>query len=161
MKRCDYACGSEEHLIARRQLLGGVAVGTGAVLGGVGTFASPDAVAKMAKDQKRMIVVRMAGGLSQLESWDPKPGTDTGGPFRSIPPDGFEHHPSESRGTLPLRRRDTSIRSNESRSSCPAGRLARFCQSPVCNPISGGSRGLEVTRSIAGSNFRASPVSGG
>ncbi len=85
MKRCDYACGSEEHLIARRQFLGGVAVGTGAVLGGLGTFASPDAVAKMAKDQKRMIVVRMAGGLSQLESWDPKPGTDTGGPFRSIP----------------------------------------------------------------------------
>ena len=85
MKRCDYACGSEEHLIARRQFLGGVAVGTGAVLGGLGTFASPDAVAKMVKDQKRMIVVRMAGGLSQLESWDPKPGTDTGGPFRSIP----------------------------------------------------------------------------
>ena len=85
MKKCDYACGSEEHLIARRQFLGGVAVGTGAVLGGLGTFASPDAVAKMVKDQKRMIVVRMAGGLSQLESWDPKPGTDTGGPFRSIP----------------------------------------------------------------------------
>ena len=85
MKRCDYACGSEEHLIARRQFLGGVAVGTGAVLGGLSTFASPDAVAKMVKDQKRMIVVRMAGGLSQLESWDPKPGTDTGGPFRSIP----------------------------------------------------------------------------
>ena len=85
MKRCDYACGSEEHLIARRQFLGGVAVGTGAVLGGLGTFAAPDAVAKMAKNQKRMIVVRMAGGLSQLESGDPKPGTDTGGPFRSIP----------------------------------------------------------------------------
>ena len=27
----------------------------------------------------------MAGGLSQLESWDPKPGQDTGGPFRAIP----------------------------------------------------------------------------
>ena len=82
MKKCDYACGSEEHLIARRQFLGGVAVGAGTVLGGLDTFAAPDAVAKMAKDQKRMIVVRMAGGLSQLESWDPKPGTDTGGPFR-------------------------------------------------------------------------------
>ena len=30
MKKCDYACGSEEHLIARRQFLGGVAGGTGA-----------------------------------------------------------------------------------------------------------------------------------
>ncbi|MBW3540178.1 MAG: DUF1501 domain-containing protein, partial [Planctomycetes bacterium] len=27
----------------------------------------------------------MHGGLSQLESWDPKPKTDTGGPFRAIP----------------------------------------------------------------------------
>ena len=27
----------------------------------------------------------MHGGLSQLESWDPKPGTDTGGPCLSIP----------------------------------------------------------------------------
>ena len=26
----------------------------------------------------------MHGGLSQLESWDPKPGTETGGPFRAI-----------------------------------------------------------------------------
>ena len=32
-----------------------------------------------------MIVIRMSGGLSQLESWDPKPGTETGGPFRAIP----------------------------------------------------------------------------
>ncbi|GIS61553.1 MAG: hypothetical protein CM1200mP2_37780 [Planctomycetaceae bacterium] len=27
----------------------------------------------------------MSGGLSQLESWDPKPKTNTGGPFRAIP----------------------------------------------------------------------------
>jgi uncharacterized protein (DUF1501 family) len=32
-----------------------------------------------------MLVINMAGGLSQLESWDPKPGTATGGPFRAIP----------------------------------------------------------------------------
>ena len=81
--KCDYACGSEEHLIARRQFLGGMAAG-GAMLGGLGTFTTAEAVVKMAKNQKRMIVVRMAGGLSQLESWDPKPGTDTGGPFRAI-----------------------------------------------------------------------------
>jgi len=35
--------------------------------------------------QKHMIVIWLAGGLSQLESWDPKPKTDTGGPFRAIP----------------------------------------------------------------------------
>ena len=31
-----------------------------------------------------MLLVFQHGGLSQLESWDPKPNTDTGGPFRPI-----------------------------------------------------------------------------
>lgn len=83
--KCTYACGSMEHLIARRRFLGTLAAGTGAVAGGLGLFAQPAAAAQLAKDQKRMIVINMAGGLSQLESWDPKPGTDTGGPFRAIP----------------------------------------------------------------------------
>jgi hypothetical protein len=33
----------------------------------------------------RLVVFNMHGGLSQLESWDPKPGTKTGGPTRAIP----------------------------------------------------------------------------
>src|SRR5437764_4550237 len=37
------------------------------------------------RQQKRVLVIFMAGGLSQLESWDPKPGTNTGGPFQAIP----------------------------------------------------------------------------
>ena len=43
------------------------------------------ALEQLAKDQKRIVVFNMHGGLSQLESWDPKPGTATGGPFRAIP----------------------------------------------------------------------------
>ena len=31
-----------------------------------------------------MLLIWLAGGASQLETWDPKPKTDTGGPFRSI-----------------------------------------------------------------------------
>ncbi len=31
-----------------------------------------------------MILLWLAGGASQLETWDPKPGASTGGPFRSI-----------------------------------------------------------------------------
>ncbi len=31
-----------------------------------------------------MLLVWLHGGASQLETWDPKPGTETGGPFRSI-----------------------------------------------------------------------------
>src|SRR5262249_12841631 len=77
------ACNSQEHLISRRQFMGGVAGAS--IVGGVGALALPAAAASLAKDQKRVFVIYMAGGLSQLESWDPQPKTDTGGPFRAIP----------------------------------------------------------------------------
>lgn len=86
MKSCHYSCGTEEHAIARRNFLGGLTGGAAAALcGGLGSFIHPATASQLARDQKRMLVVRMAGGLSQLESWDPKPGTATGGPFRAIP----------------------------------------------------------------------------
>jgi hypothetical protein len=82
----NYACGSSEHGIARRQFLGTIAaVGAGAVTSGLGVFASPAVSQQLRSDQKRIVVFNMHGGLSQLESWDPKPGTATGGPFRAIP----------------------------------------------------------------------------
>jgi len=80
---CTYACNSLEHKIARRHFLGAMAGGV--VVGGLGAFARPAAADELAKQQKRVIVFNMHGGLSQLESWDPKPGTDTGGPFLAIP----------------------------------------------------------------------------
>lgn len=78
-----YACRSQEHGIARRQFLG--LMGAGAAAGGLGLFASRSIAGQLKADQKRIVVINMHGGLSQLESWDPKPGTDTGGPFRAIP----------------------------------------------------------------------------
>jgi len=85
MMKADYFCRSAEHVMARRGFLGRVA-GTGAgVVGGLSSLASPAAARSLADKQMRIVVVNMAGGLSQLESWDPKPGTDTGGPFRAIP----------------------------------------------------------------------------
>jgi hypothetical protein len=83
--KCSYACGSVEHALARRQFLGSLAAGAGVVAGGLGFLASPAAARQLAQQQKRVLVVNMHGGLSQLESWDPKPGTPTGGPFRAIP----------------------------------------------------------------------------
>lgn len=80
--KCQYACGSSDHLLARRQFLGGMAAG--AVVGGLGFFARPTTANELAKKQMRVLCFNMAGGLSQLESWDPKPGTSTGGPFRAI-----------------------------------------------------------------------------
>lgn len=98
--KCTYACNSSEHLLARRQFLGGMAAaGAGLVVGGLGAFTRPAAAAQLARDQKRIVVFNMHGGLSQLESWDPKPQTDTGGPFRAIPTSVTGVHISE---LLPL-----------------------------------------------------------
>lgn len=81
--RCDYACQTAVHQLARRQFLGTVAGGF--VVGGLGALTNPLAAAELKKRQMRVLVVYMSGGLSQLESWDPKPKTSTGGPFRAIP----------------------------------------------------------------------------
>src|SRR5690606_33512695 len=44
------------------------------------------AIAEEAKRRgKRCILLWLCGGPSQFETWDPKPGRPTGGPFRSIP----------------------------------------------------------------------------
>src|SRR6188474_2855726 len=84
--KVDYACKSAEHTIARRQFLGTLAAASaGAMTGGLGVFSSPAIAKQLGADQKRIVVFNMYGGLSQLESWDPKPGTTTGGPFRAIP----------------------------------------------------------------------------
>lgn len=81
-----YACKSPEHIIARRQFLGSLtALGAGACTGGLGVFSAPAVAKQLGSDQKRIVVINMHGGLSQLESWDPKPGAATGGPFRAIP----------------------------------------------------------------------------
>ncbi|MBI1313424.1 DUF1501 domain-containing protein [bacterium] len=81
--KAHYACGSNSHLMARRQFLGTMAGGF--VVGGLGALTNPALAGQIQKNQMRVLVVYMAGGLSQLESWDPKPKTDTGGPFRAIP----------------------------------------------------------------------------
>lgn len=79
-----YACQSVVHRMARRQFLGqSLAIG-GAAIGGVGSFAQPLLGSHLGKKQKRVLAFYLDGGLSQFESWDPKPGTPTGGPFRSI-----------------------------------------------------------------------------
>jgi hypothetical protein len=81
---CSYACGSSEHDISRRGFL------TGALGGAIGALAldpfnRPAFTRELAKQQKRVLMIWLHGGVSQLETWDPKPGTKTGGPFQAIP----------------------------------------------------------------------------
>ncbi len=51
---------------------------------GIMGLTRPVVAEQLQAKQKRVLLVFQHGGLSQLESWDPKPNTDTGGPFRSI-----------------------------------------------------------------------------
>ncbi|MCS6852872.1 MAG: DUF1501 domain-containing protein [Gemmataceae bacterium] len=85
--RCAYACGSADHGWSRRQFLTGLtASGTlGLFGGGFAGMIHPAAAKELASAQKRVLLIWLNGGVSQLETWDPKPGTNTGGPFRAIP----------------------------------------------------------------------------
>jgi uncharacterized protein (DUF1501 family) len=86
MEPCPYSCQTLDHVVSRRRFFQTLAAsGAAAVLPNFGLFTAPTVAAEMARAQKRMIVINLAGGLSQLESWDPKPGTVNGGPFRAIP----------------------------------------------------------------------------
>ena len=91
MQRATYACGTAEHAVHRRGFLGAMASSVagssamaGGVVGGLGWLQGRAADAMQSRDM-RVLVFNMHGGLSQLESWDPKPGTKTGGPCRAIP----------------------------------------------------------------------------
>ncbi len=79
--RRNQGCCQLDHHLARRQFLAGAA--GGAV--GLGLLGSPATAEKIQGQHKRVLQVYLQGGVSQLESWDPKPGTEYGGPFRAIP----------------------------------------------------------------------------
>ena len=74
-----FHCHSPQHELSRRQVLGTFA-GLGA-----GSLLSPLVANEIKSKQKQVLLIWLDGGMSQLESWDPKPGTEFGGPFRSIP----------------------------------------------------------------------------
>ena len=74
-------CTSDEHRLSRRQWLGSVGGGAAAILGGLG---APAIAEQARKNGKQVLFIWLDGGMSQLESWDPKPNTQFGGPFRSI-----------------------------------------------------------------------------
>lgn len=84
--KCSYSCGSAEHTVSRRQFLGGAAAaGAAALTLGSSSWIPLAAADELKRSQKRILTFFLHGGLSQLESWDPKPNTPLGGPFRAIP----------------------------------------------------------------------------
>src|SRR3954462_4341296 len=80
-------CTPVEHRLSRRQWLWATA--------GAAAFLNPAFAEQIRKKNKQVLFVWLDGGMSQLESWDPKPNTTFGGPFRSIPTNVTGVHFSE------------------------------------------------------------------
>lgn len=79
-------CGGVDHVLHRRRFLTGMAAaGASSVFSWNGLFSVPAFAAQAKRTAKRCILLWLCGAPSQFETWDPKPGRPTGGPFRAIP----------------------------------------------------------------------------
>ena len=80
-------CGSPDHGLNRRGFLGATAAAGATALASdmtvLNILKEPALAEEIKRQEKRVILLWLAGGASQLETWDPKPGAQTGGPFRS------------------------------------------------------------------------------
>jgi hypothetical protein len=79
-------CPRSEHQIHRRLFLKGLAGGAlASTMSFTGLFQNRAFAAATKKAQKHCILLWLCGAPSQFETWDPKPGRPSGGPFGSIP----------------------------------------------------------------------------
>lgn len=99
--------------VSRRRFLrlaaGGVGAGLVADMSAVQMLRSPLIASELKRQDKRVILLWLAGGASQLETWDPKPGASTGGPFRAIPTNVPGIQISELLPQLAMRMQHTAI----------------------------------------------------
>ncbi|MFY8200295.1 MAG: DUF1501 domain-containing protein [Pirellula staleyi] len=73
--------------LTRRRLLGAAAIGASGMaanMAQVELLSQPAFAEQLQQADKSVILLWLAGGASQLETWDPKPGRPTGGPFAKI-----------------------------------------------------------------------------
>jgi len=71
-------CFTTDHQLSRREWFKHLGV-----VGAAG-MVSPAFAEAIKKKDKQVMFIWLDGGISQLESWDPKPNTTFGGPFRAI-----------------------------------------------------------------------------
>jgi hypothetical protein len=98
--------------LSRRSLLTASALGATACAADMtqlDQLCNPLIAADLKQQQKRVILLWLAGGASQLETWDPKPGRETGGPFRAIPTAVPGVHISELMPQMAKRLKHTAI----------------------------------------------------
>lgn len=80
------ACRVDEHRLHRRLFLKGLTGGALATATSFsGMFLNPGLAETTRRAQKHCILLWLCGAPSQFETWDPKPGRPSGGPFGSIP----------------------------------------------------------------------------
>jgi len=106
-------CRPAEHGLSRRGFLTATAAGVtasfAADMGAIHGLRSAAMASELKKQNKRVILLWLAGGASQFETWDPKPGAKTGGPFRAIPTNVTGIHISELLPELAQRMQHTAI----------------------------------------------------
>jgi hypothetical protein len=106
-------CGAAAHAVNRRGFLSTVAAAGAAAFATdmtrIQALAMPEVAAELRRNQKRCILLWLAGGSSQLETWDPKPGAVTGGPFQSIQTSTPGIRISELMPRMARRLKDTAI----------------------------------------------------
>lgn len=105
--------GPQEYGLSRRGFLTATAAGVtasfAADMGAIHGLRSAAMASELKKQNKRVILLWLAGGASQFETWDPKPGAKTGGPFRAIPTNVTGIHISELLPELAQRMQHTAI----------------------------------------------------
>ena len=79
------SCTPGEHRLHRRLFLKGLTAAVPAVTSFCGLFMNPVFAESTRKAGKNVILLWLCGAPSQFETWDPKPGRPSGGPFGSIP----------------------------------------------------------------------------
>jgi hypothetical protein len=96
--------------ITRRGFLGAAAATAFAAdMTRLDVLQAPALASEIKKQQKHVILLWLAGGPSQLETWDPKPGRPTGGPYRAIPTNVPGVHISELMPQLAQRQQHTAL----------------------------------------------------
>jgi len=139
-----------DHFNGRRAFFGAAG---GALLGGalgLNAFASSALANQLQRDQKRVLMIFLNGGMSQFESWDPKPGRPTGGPFVSIPTSVPGYRISELMPEMAtrIRRYTAVIRSLDGQNSNHSD-FTIFGGKPKRGPVQYPSLGCMVARELA------------
>jgi hypothetical protein len=112
--------------VSRRRFLGNAGAAAVTPLAIAQALSHHSLATELQAKKKRVILLWLAGGASQLETWDPKPGRPTGGPFAAIPTSVPGIHISELMPKMSQRMDRTAIIRSLNTSDGSHGSAARL-----------------------------------